>query len=159
MPEGVNPLDLIKTATELIDTTNGRPRQSNLPRAVSTAYYAMFHSLARRSANLLIGGPGATRSRGAWHQVYRALEHNFAKGACQNQAKIAVFPRQIQDFAGTFVTLQAKRHLADYDPREVFYKSEVQLQINVAIAIDGFERAPLKDRRAFAALVMFKTRT
>lgn len=160
MSDGLRPRDLIKTAEDLVVASNGRPRQTNLRRAVSTAYYAMFHSLARCCANLLIGGPGSERSRGAWNQVYRALEHGTARTACQNQPKLAFFPQQIQDFANAFVAMQTKRHLADYDPREIFYKSDILLQLEVAsVVIDGFEAAPLKDRRAFAAFVLFKART
>jgi hypothetical protein len=69
------------------------------------------------------------------------------------------FPREIQDFANVFVQMQAKRHLADYSPTEKFYKSAVVNDLKaVEVAITDFEAAPLKDRRAFAVLVMFKMR-
>ena len=159
MPEGLRPRDLIESASDLLHASKGRPRQTNLRRAISTAYYAMFHALAGCCADLFIGGPGSVRSRGAWHQAYRALDHGFAKNACQNQAKIALFPQAIQDFANGFVSLQAKRHLADYDPREVFYKSDTALQIDIVeFLIEEFQRTPLKDRRAFAAHVLLKAR-
>jgi hypothetical protein len=58
-----------------------------------------------------------------------------------------------------FVQMQSKRHTADYDPHEKFYKSAVLNDIAaVRAAITDFEAAPLKDRRAFAALAMFKMR-
>lgn len=155
----VNPRDLLKTASDLVDVANGKPRQANLLRATSTTYYALFHTLAKTCANLLIGGPGSIKSKPAWRQVYRALEHGYAKNICQNGPKIPNFPQEIQDFANMFVTMQEKRHRADYDPEEKVYKSAVLLDISgVKTAITDFEQAPLKDRRAFAAYVLFRSR-
>lgn len=154
----LNPRDLIKTARDLANVSNGKPRQANLLRATSTTYYALFHTLARSCADLLIGGTGAERSRPAWHQVYRALEHRLAKEACA-RSKINTFPKEIQDFANMFVSMQAKRHKADYDPHEKAYKSAVLLDIDLVEAvISDFQSAPLKDRKAFAAFVLLKAR-
>ena len=69
------------------------------------------------------------------------------------------FPNQIQDFAYTFVQMQEKRHRADYDPAERLFKSEVLLDVAQAeVVIKNFGSAPIKDRRAFAAWVLFKKR-
>jgi hypothetical protein len=88
--------------------------------------------------------------------VYRALDHGMAKNACQN-GKISEFPNEIQDFADRFVTMQTKRHKADYDPEQRFYKSEVLIDIDMAeIAIRQFRKAVPKDKRAFAAFVLLK---
>lgn len=158
--DALNPRDLVKTARELVGASNGKkPRQSNLLRAISTTYYALFHTLAKSCADLLIGGTSSVRSKPAWHQVYRALEHGFARNACVSQDKIGKFPKEIQDFADMFVAMQTKRQRADYDPREKAYKSSVLLDIDfVEAVIDGYSSAPLKDRRAFAAYVLFKSR-
>ena len=137
----------------------GKPKQVLLRRAVSTAYYAMFHALARSNANLLVGGTGAARSDEAWRQAYRALEHGFARNACMNSDMVSKFPKEIQNFANAFVTMQEKRHKADYDPIERFTKSAVQQDIDLAEqTITDFGLASTKDRRAFAAHVLFKSR-
>lgn len=150
---------MIKTANDLIASKSGKPRQSNLRRATSTAYYALFHCLAKCAADLLVGGASATRSEEAWIQVYRALEHGAAKQACKRQDIIKKFPKDIEDFANAFITMQAKRHKADYDPSEKFYKSSVRQDIaNVRGVIVGFQKSSVMDRRAFAAYVLFKTR-
>lgn len=131
----------------------------NLRRAVSTAYYAMFHCLARNCADQLIGGRNAARSNPAWRQVYRALDHGAARRACERPHVISKFPKGIEDFANIFSSLQEKRHIADYDPDEKFYKSSATLDIDAAEdAIRRFEAEGIKDRRAFAALVLFKRR-
>ncbi|MCA3555743.1 MAG: hypothetical protein IOC69_09175 [Aestuariivirga sp.] len=120
----------------------------------------MFHALARCCADTMIGGPSASRSKPAWQQVYRSLEHGQAKNACmtkQHNGRVLSFPVEVEDFANLFRTMQEKRHKADYDPLEVVYKSEVLLDLDqVKAAIEKFESAPLKDRRAFAAWVLFK---
>lgn len=107
---------------------------------------------------MLVGGSSAARSKHAWRQTYRALEHGFAKSACKD-GKISLFPKAIEDFANNFVALQEKRHLADYDPSITLAKSEVVADIATAKdAILSFLKEPTKDRRAFAAHVLFKKR-
>lgn len=76
-----------------------------------------------------------------------------------NRNTISKFPKEIQDFANTFVQMQLKRHKADYDPSERIFKSAVLADIStVQAAIDAFGNASLKDRRAFAALVLLPPR-
>lgn len=153
------PDDFVAVSRRMVRLQNGRPSQAVLRRALSTAYYALFHTLARCGADLLVGGSGASRSTQAWRQVYRALEHGAAGNACRNGEMLSKFPKEIEDFANMFVTMQDKRHKADYDPTENFWKSSVIQDINaVEQAIKGFKTAPLKDRRAFAAYVLFKIR-
>ena len=54
----MNPARLINIATQLALSSGDTPeRQEDLRRAVSTAYYAMFHTLANSNANALIGAP------------------------------------------------------------------------------------------------------
>jgi uncharacterized protein (UPF0332 family) len=131
----------------------------NLRRAASSAYYALFHCLARSGADLLVGGAGSDRSKHAWKQVYRAIEHGSAKNACADGTIVPKFPKPIEDFANIFVTMQTKRHSADYDPSARFTKSEVVQDIaTVRQAITRFYNAPLKDRRAFCAHVLFRRR-
>lgn len=151
------PDDLIATADTLLAANVRRPRQSDLRRAVSTVYYAMFHTLAKCCADLLVGGSGSQRSKPAWKQVYRALEHGTAKNACSNKKLLGKFPAEIQHFGNQFVQMQVKRHSADYDPDQNFYKTDVLIDIAVTeFTISEFKKVPLKDRRAFAAFVLLK---
>jgi hypothetical protein len=108
---------------------------------------------------LLIGGSLAGGSS-AWRQVYRALEHGAAKAACKDLATVRAFPKDIQDFASLFVQMQEKRHLADYDPLAVFFKSEVTQDIaEVEEVIARFVKTAAPERRAFAAYVLFRRRS
>jgi len=137
----------------------GKPTQVNLRRAASSTYYALYHCLARNSADLLVGGSGADRSKPAWAQVYRAVNHGQAKEACKNGKMIQKFPKEVEDFANLFVAMQAKRHSADYDPFAKFIKSEVVQDIaTVRRAVADFQAVPTKDRRAFCTYLLFKSR-
>lgn len=69
------------------------------------------------------------------------------------------FPAGIQDFANFFVTMQKKRHDADYDPFAKAFKSAVIADIKAAEdVIAKFKAAPVKDRRAFAVWVLLDDR-
>ena len=156
----MKPSDFIATARDLAQAnTRGRPRETNLRRAVSTTYYALFHGLATCCADMLVGGPGANRSQPAWRQAYRALQHGTARQRCERQSMIAKFPVDVQDFANLFVLMQKRRHRADYDPDGIFSKDDVM--INIADAehhLSIFTKAPAKDRRAFAIYVLLSMR-
>lgn len=155
----LQPLDLLATANCLLASKSGAPPQANIRRAMSTTYYALFHHLARSGADLFVGATKAIRSRGAWRQAYRALEHRAAKAACSDGPVIELFPESISNYAFAFRTMQEKRHNADYDPYFRLTKSEVQADIEtVRDVIAGFDASPSKDRRAFVALVLFKKR-
>ena len=71
----------------------GRPRQTELRRAVSAAYYALFHTLANSCATTLVGSTRANRDQTAWRQTYRSLEHGHAQRQCDNRSlahKVAI---------------------------------------------------------------------
>ena len=151
----MDPRDLIATARGLTAISRRRPSQANLRRAVSTAYYAMFHCLAGAAADLLIG----RRRSPAWHRVYRALEHGRARTACEHKRAMAGFPPEIRDFADTFTVLQKARHQADYALDVRYDKSDVLAAIDGAEnAIVQFEQADIQHRRGFAAHVLFRRR-
>ncbi len=155
----MKPLDLLATADVLLKAGNGKPTQSNLRRAHSTAYYGLFHCLARECADTLLGGDGAKRSRHAWRQIYRALDHGKAKDACNQHKVLAKFSKPIEDFANLFNSMQVKRHEADYDPHISLFKSDVVNDVAlVKQAIIDFKGQPIKDRRAFCVHVLFKVR-
>ena len=69
------------------------------------------------------------------------------------------FPEKVQRSANAFAELQEKRHSADYDPFVQFTKSDASTDIaTVELAITAFKSAPVKDRRAFCAYILFKDR-
>jgi hypothetical protein len=135
----------------------GDGRLSRTSSAVSTAYYALFEALARECADSLVG-TGRARGTSTWGQVYRALEHGFAKNAC-SQAKNLSLPASIVASADTFTALQEQRHQADYDPTARFSRADVIDLINSAeTAIRSLRSATRVERRDFAVLVLLRRR-
>ena len=157
----MNPQDLISGARLLAhgNGRRGRPRQADLCRAVSTAYYALFHTLAGCGADLIAGATRRSRSQPAWEQTYRALEHGHARQQCRNTSVMARFPQVVQDFAAWFVDVQRHRHYADYAPVTAFTRTEVVRMVNATENIIAqFNAAPTRDRRAFAIYALFRVR-
>lgn len=98
------------------------------------------------------------RGRPGWVRIYRGLNHRRAEEACRGRDMLS-FCVEIRDFASHFVDLQDQRHRADYDPASTFYKSDVQrLVVDSHAVLDGFERADRRERRLFAAHVLFRAR-
>ena len=149
-------VDFIATARRLAEPPGrGRPRETDLRRAISTAYYALFHCLATCCANTLVGGPGSNRNIRAWNRMYRSLDHGVARRRCEHRDIIA-FPMAIQDFASEFADTQDMRHTADYAPDAEFRRSDVIRDIaRIERVIDDFNALNISDRRAFAVHVLF----
>lgn len=157
----MNPGDLIRNARHLATGGGrmGRPRQTDLCRAISATYYAMFHMAARCGADMVAGATRVRRNQSAWEQTYRALEHGHARNQCSNQLAMARFPTEIQDFGDQFVEMQRRRHHADYAPETDYRRSDVMRFIDeTERVIAAFNRLPVEDRRAFAIHVLFRTR-
>lgn len=151
--------DLVSTAKRLVDGRK-KPRQSDLRRAVSTLYYAMFHELARACADHLAGTNVKKRSNSAWTQTYRSLSHSYVVAQCkQGKFLKGSFPQCIKDFARDFEEMQKKRHAADYDPDYRITKSLVDADIAlVERSISAYRTALLKHRKAFSIYIILNSR-
>lgn len=150
---------LLATASALAKRTQ-TPIQADLKRAVSTAYYAMFHALCETCANALVGTKSPDRPERAWSQTYRAVEHGATRSAC-DRCKSAnyQFPTEIQQFSDLFITMQAHRHNADYDPNSRFNRATTLDLIDASrLAIDQLLAVDPKHKKAFAAMVLLKKR-
>jgi hypothetical protein len=148
---------LIVTARRLARASPQKPRQSDLKRAISTAYYALFQAIAKDAADVLVGA-GKDRPGKAWNQTYRALQHGEAKNGCV-QARNLGFPESIVVCADAFVVLQESRYSADYDPDHRVLRADALSAITLAEdAIKALKSASRRDRRAFAVLLLFRKR-
>ena len=155
----MNPQELIRIAHQLASGASasqvGSPSDDELRRALSTAYYAIFHALALSCANTLIGANPTSRRLTLWEQTYRTLDHYRAKERCA-AGMIGIFPQDIQTFAAQFVDMQSQRHDADYKPSAQFSQAEVLRLVNESnIRITAFEKTSPDDRRAFGVYVLF----
>ena len=153
----MNPHGLMEVARALVESGHAPPTQARLRRAISTAYYALFHCLAAAAANLFIG----TVRSPAWHRTYRALEHGRARSACRQVQAMREFPVAVRDFAEAFVALQEARQEADYAlDTPAYEQSDVLGSIASAeLAIREFEQATVDARRGFVAHVLFRERS
>ena len=159
----MNPYDLIRIARHLatggVSGNRGRPRQADLRRAVSTAYYALFHALSHCCADTLAGATPSHRRQSGWQLVYRSLEHGSARNRLGNQGEMRAFPPEIRNFGHRFAEMQRQRHLADYNPAESFSRSHVlQFIDQTEQAVTELERCSPAARRAFALYTLFRPR-
>ena len=122
--------DLLEQAKHLATRDRGRPKQASLRRAVSTAYYALFHLLVDEATRVLIS------DRTLRPLVSRAFDHGEMKQASQafaenrlprEVAALAgpVIPADLQLVAQNFADLQPNRHDADYKIDRTFTRGEV----------------------------------
>lgn len=152
----INSADLVELARAMTRLQSRRPKQAALRRAVSTAYYALFHAMAKDASDKLVGTLGAERSDSAWTHVYRSLRHKDAKDACK-KARSLGFPSGIIACADAFVSLQGERHKADYDPNYNLRRVDVLASIEAAEeAINRLLAESSKDRTAFAVQLLLK---
>jgi uncharacterized protein (UPF0332 family) len=148
---------MLSTARRLAVASRSKPRQSDLMRAVSSAYYALFNAIAKDVADVLVG-VGPDRPDKAWRQAYRALDHGPAKTACE-QLRALNFPPRLQACGDAFVELQLARHRADYDPAHRLQRAEALAAVARAEeAISHLKASRRKDRKAFAVLLLLKRR-
>ena len=157
----MNPQDLIRISRELIGTSSAsgiaETRQAYICRAISTAYYALFHTLAHSCADTLAGSDS---SRSSWRQVYRSLDHGLARRQCDKVPGMSEYGREVVRFADNFVVAQGLRHTADYDPESTFSGPQALVLIDeIESVIAGFNAVGQDERRAFAIHVLFRQRT
>ena len=158
----MKPSDLIALARALVNgviTGGAAPTQTELRRAVSCTYYAIFHTLATSNANTLIGSSPAEQQRWAWQQTYRAADHRPTHNKLSRASLGARFPIAIRNFGEVFAVAQGHRHSADYDPHSEFSATDVNYLIDrVEIAINGFNQTADDIRRDLAIHILTNVR-
>ena len=121
---------LLELAYHLADM-NGSPSQASLRRAVSTAYYAIFHLLIDEA----VSNWAVVHQRNA---LGRTFEHKGMKKVCEDYVKnfySAGQPAsgvQLKNVAQTFSSLQQERHTADYDVSFNWSRTNAMAQVDIA---------------------------
>lgn len=123
----LNPEHLLDQAERLfLPPAAGPPRQVDVRRAISAAYYAVFHHVLTLAADEFVGV--TKRGSKRYSLVYRSVGHRPLRELCIDAQKVTLpaklrrylpsssFGPNIQAFAAALVDLQEKRHAADYDP-------------------------------------------
>ncbi len=152
--------DLLDVARGLADMDAGFPRQASLRRAVSTAYYALFH--------LLISEATLNWSQVELRSVLaRIFEHGKMKNASENRLStlnlfLKKLPRGSPEspivtnlvvVTSTFVQAHQKREDADYNTSKEWTTSEVWSLIDLVAGAFESWKAIREEPEAQAYLV------
>lgn len=147
MKRPISPAKLLEQADRLAKRAPvgagvaGQPRNIDLRRAVSAAYYALFHDIVSRIAGHLL--PAATDAE-RW-AIGRGLTHGNIKAVClwvqtpgqagaqaKDAMKALALNPDVLDVAIAFTALQELRHDADYDHSADFTKAGTLAAIDQA---------------------------
>ncbi len=130
--------DLLAQAHHLVGRERRRPRQASLRRAVSTAYYALFHLLIREPSHRLVRDSRMQEvvSRVFIHTEMSKASRSFSGGTLPQRFVGIIggqpLPHALRNVANAFVELQQARHEADYNVAKSFSRAEVQSLIDQA---------------------------
>jgi len=124
--------ELLDLARRIAALDGENPQQASLRRAISTAYYALFH--------LVIGEATANWSQSELRPLLgRVFEHGKMKQACSRvsgvQSEIPPFEKRLtpedhlRAVAKTFIQAQEQRENADYDVALQWSRQDVEAQI------------------------------
>ena len=166
----LDPEHLLDQARRLVEPPPaGPPRQVDVRRAISAAYYAVFHATLAAAADQFVGVTKRTTSQYAL--VYRSVDHKTLRELCLEAKRTQLsdkyarhvssdgFGANIQAFASAVLELQEKRHAADYDPSIRVKTSDAIAAIGTArSALNRFLTTDAARREAFLGLLLFRPR-
>ncbi|WP_457795852.1 hypothetical protein [Methylocystis sp. S23] len=152
-------MTMVQSLLRLADETakNGAKNATFKRRAVSTAYYAVFHAIAEMCAREMLGG--VRTSSYEFERVYRALEHGSLKSVFNGPPLNA--DMQLKQLGILIAQLQSERHRSDYLPMRNLYTAKTCAQhlASAKLAITLLEGLSREDRKALAVTLLFKNRS
>lgn len=134
--------DLLLQAHHLVSYEGAYASQASLRRAVSTAYYGLFHLLVEDAALRWPGSPEARTGieRSFNHGSMRAISERFRTNTWKDWVgNIAVIPNDLTVVAFAFATLQEQRHKADYDNSEMWTAQDADAMKEILLAGQAFQ--------------------
>lgn len=149
--------NLLEIAVHLAQREGGRPKTVSLRRAVSSAYYALFHALAWLCAARLVG------ERKGWallSPIYRSLDHRRTLDVLKPNAPENRDDPHLKIVSFAFRVLQDARHNADYNPEIFAFDRSATLNLIEAArrAISALNAMPKDDQLALAVRLIARTR-
>jgi uncharacterized protein (UPF0332 family) len=153
-----------KDLFEQADALVARGRQIDLRRAVSAAYYGLFHFTLTQAADMVVGSDD--RSSARYSLVYRSIDHSRLRQLSTqltNLQNLRLVPPggfgRVADFARIAGNLHELRNRADYDPSPEYTVDEATTAISMAReAIAWFQQGTNEQQQAFLTLLLFKPR-
>ncbi len=147
----------------------GTPTDAQRRRAVSTAYYTVFHHVLAAAAARFMGA--GMQASGGYGLLYRGFNHGRMKSVCaalsapaltaslQQQLGRSTVSRDMRDFLGAFSLLQEARTRADYDPSARFSPSAAADWVETAAAaMAAFDRVVPDEKADVLALMLVSAR-
>jgi hypothetical protein len=158
-----DPDRLFELADELI---NGHKSETDIRRAIATAYYGVFHFILRQVADTIAGS--GNHKTNLYNMVYRSVQHKPLRDLCNQFRGTTLGPNvkpyspldgfgPIVAFAGLIYELYEQRILADYVPFRAFEEGKSRITVGYGReAVKHFKEAKLEQRAAFIALLTIK---
>jgi uncharacterized protein (UPF0332 family) len=166
----LDPEHLLEQADRLILPlpAETEPRQTDLRRAVSSAYYGVFHFTVAAAVDMFVGV--TNRHSEQYKATYRTVTHTWLRALCDHVRGLLKpkslphlpgidFFGPIVGFAANVSELQEARHSSDYDPSFDIKPHEAKVWISMARdAVTLFRSATDQQQAAFMALLLFNLR-
>jgi hypothetical protein len=167
MQRAIRPAWLLRQAEELTGSGRGQPRNADLRRATSAAYYALFHRIAPDAGNLVL--PDGS-DREVKHAA-RYLSHASIRQVCawiggdKPPQHLAESVRRLQadkvitSVVAAFTKLQDERVAADYDHFADFTRPGTRVLVRQARrAVDLLDQhGQGSEVRGFLGLIVLRT--
>jgi hypothetical protein len=169
----IDPQRLLETAKRLTPSRRGRPAYTDHRRAVSTAYYAVFHALTDRAAKAVFTeadeeflrkiqrwvGHGDVRAVATWVSQLEGTRGGSPPAQIVSLLQPSGSNHVDADtvaIADGFLELNEKREQADYDHDAVFTRADTLTQIALARAVVGVVQGTQTDaaKRFFGLIAM-----
>jgi hypothetical protein len=149
--------DLLDLADHLARREAGRPKHISLRRAISTAYYGVFHALAKLCADELVGW---SKTWEAYTPIYRTLDHSTARRLFDRARDGTIYGEEVAEIGRLFITLQQARYTADYDPRPFSISRQEALELidRARRAVQAIRYIPAEKRLLLAAHLVARQR-
>jgi hypothetical protein len=124
--------DLLALADRLSHPARDEPEQASFRRAVSTAYYALFHLLVQEAVQSWNGSTSARSGleRRFEHRTMKDVSNSILRGHWRGWSRPSpAVPIALEAVAAAFVVLQDARHRADYDNSALWGYNDVHAVI------------------------------
>ena len=150
LPSPLDPTSLIDSAHHAINSPphDGLSRET-IHRAISTAYYAVFHAINASNADAQHGVPTNATTAQSWTNTYRKMRHSFASYSLSQHLFYLTGDARL--LANKFINLKTARETADYDPNRALTAGEANFWNSEArTALIALQAMTANDRLAFS---------
>ena len=153
-PLRLDPTALIDSADHAVNNAPpGGPSREAIHRAISTAYYAVFHAINASNADVRHGVPTNAATVQAWTDTYRQMSHGFATRSLRRNLFNLTHDARL--LANHFINLKTARETADYDPNRVLTVGDANFWIGEArAALIALQAMTVAERQTFSNITL-----